>query len=369
MTAAASGPPGTFAGTLHIHVAFDWGDEIDLTTVRKLLRTTAHPLPRRRRTPVSFEYRPLPIRFALPPIGLQLPEIDAAQAPAEATVFDFAGVSVALRVPFALDAGALARLAGELAEPREVVRAVRGAIEPLYQQLLPGIHDALFSALSEEYFVFQLLSGPSLVPAELLHGHSGWVAGLVRLEAGPLSDEEIAEALRQHISYRPDDLFVADWAAAVLLDQDCEETLQAVEFANLQLLEYRHIDNRLDDNLSATYGLTRAKVDRRGPLSWRQHGFALRVLGELKVEANELFERTGNVLKLVGDQYLARLYRMLAKRFHLPQWEASIHRKLEVLEGIYQVLSDQAATFRGEAMELIVIVLIAIEILLALWKH
>ena len=42
-----------------------------------------------------------------------------------------------------------------------------------------------------------------------------------------------------------------DWAAAVLIDQDCEETLQAIEFANLQLLEFRHIDHRLDDRVTA----------------------------------------------------------------------------------------------------------------------
>jgi multiple sugar transport system permease protein len=44
---------------------------------------------------------------------------------------------------------------------------------------------------------------------------------------------------------------------------------------------------------------------------------ALREVGELKVEANGLFERTVNVLKLVGDQYLSRLYRLLAARLHL----------------------------------------------------
>ena len=32
---------------------------------------------------------------------------------------------------------------------------------------------------------------------------------------------------------------------AVLVDRECDETLQTIEFANLQLLEFRHIDNRL----------------------------------------------------------------------------------------------------------------------------
>jgi hypothetical protein len=38
-------------GTLHILVAFDWGDEIDLERVRQLVRAEVYALPRRRRTP------------------------------------------------------------------------------------------------------------------------------------------------------------------------------------------------------------------------------------------------------------------------------------------------------------------------------
>ncbi len=95
----------------------------------------------------------------------------------------------------------------------------------------------------------------------------------------------------------------------------------------------------------------------------------MRAVGELKAEANDLFERTGNVLKLVGDQYLARVYRQLATRFHLAEWEQSIQRKLEVIEGIYQVLSDQAATYRGEVLEIVVVILIVLEIVLALFHR
>jgi uncharacterized Rmd1/YagE family protein len=87
------------------------------------------------------------------------------------------------------------------------------------------------------------------------------------------------------------------------------------------------------------------------------------------VEASNLFERTGNVLKLVGDQYLARLYNLLATRFHLREWERSIRGKLEVIERVYQVLSDQVEAFRGEVLEILVIILILIEILLAIFMR
>jgi hypothetical protein len=358
------------AGKLHVYVAFDWGEEVLLDRARSLVPAETHVLPRRRRTPSSIAYRPPPLRVRLPAREIALPELGPVRASAEATVFDFAAVSLAMHVPFFLPHASLVRLANGLAEPTELVRVARSLLQPLHHQLLPAIQSPSWQDdLSEEYFVFQLPpDDASLSPALALQSHASWLAGLVRLESGPLSSEEVAEALRLYIRYSPDDLFVADWAAAVLIDQDCDETLQTIEFANLQLLEFRHIDNRLDDSLAVAYRVIHALNQSWLPF-WRSHGRSLRVLGELKVEANGLFERTENVLKLVGDQYLARVYRLMAGRFHLQEWEQSILRKLEVGEGVYQVVSDQTDTYRAEFLELIVVVLIVLEVLLALFRH
>jgi hypothetical protein len=367
---ARFGPPTLVAGTLHAYVAFDWGDEVDLERARALVPAEVHPLPRRRRTPTSVVYRPPPLRFHLAPVSLDLPEVGRLEAPGELTVFDFGAVSVALHVPFRQSADCLSRLAGWLAEPSPLLQVARAAVVPLHRQLLPAIHKPQWQDdLSEEYFVFHLPPGAPLPPpATLLESHAAWLAGLVRLESGPLSAEEVAEAVRLHLSYSPDDLLVPDWAAAVLVDCDCDETLHTLEFANLQLLELRHIDNRLDDSLAAAYRLI-SPLSRARLLGWSSHARSLRALGQLKVEANGLFERTGNVLKLVGDQYLARVYRLMARRFHLQEWEQSIRRTLEVDEGIYEVLANQAATYRTELLEVIVIVLILLEVVLAIFRH
>jgi hypothetical protein len=356
-------------GTLHILVAFDWGDEIDLDRVRQLVPAEVHALPRRRRTPTSIGYQPAPLQLTLAPVPLALPGLDAVQATATATVFDFAAVSVALDIPFSLDETALRDLAGWLADPAPIVEAVRRAAAPLFAQVRPAIRDAEWDPqFTEEYVVFEFPPDGSLpAPQALLDPtkpHAAWLAGLARLESGPLSDQQIVEALRLNLSYTPDDLFVADWTAAVLLDRNCEETLEAVEFANLQLLEFRHIDARLDASLAGAYRLVHSVSRTRLPF-WRTHLQPLRLLGELKVEANGLFERTSNALKLIGDPYLARVYRLVAQRFHLETWEQSIERSLEVAEGAYRVVADQAAALRGELLEVLVVLLILVEIVLA----
>jgi uncharacterized Rmd1/YagE family protein len=67
-------------------------------------------------------------------------------------------------------------------------------------------------------------------------------------------------------------------------------------------------------------------------------------------------------LKLLGDQYLARVYRLASQRFHLEAWDASILRKLDTLDSIYGKMSDRATTRRMELLEWIIIVLITISI-------
>lgn len=353
------------AGTLHVFVAFDWGDEIDFERALKLIPPASfQELLRRRRTPTSFSFRPPPIHLGLGPIALVLPEMGNIQAAAGLTLFDFGAVSLALRVPLTLPAESYLRLAGALADPAALVDQARAILTPINHDLLPAIADAQWQTnLSEEYFVFQF--APDDLPCA---AEEAWLAGLVHLEACPLSRDETAEALRVKLSYGPTDLFVPDWSAAVLFDRDCDETLQTIEFANLQLLEFRNIDNRLDQSLADASRIIHPLTRSYLPF-WRVYARPMRQLGELKVEANTLFERTGNVLKLVGDAYLARVYRLVDTRFHLDAWEKNIQRKLEVAEGVYQVVADQAGAFRGEFLESIVVLLILIEIILAFVKH
>jgi hypothetical protein len=323
-------------------------------------------LARRPRTPPAFAYRPAPLRYRLGAVPLSLPELGVVAADADATLFDFGAISTALRVPFHLTLPQLARLAGWLAEPAEVVQASRTALLPLHDRLRPAIAKPDWREdLSEEYYVFELPPGEALNPRTLLETHANWLAGLLLLDAGALSEEEVADAVRLHISYTPQDLLLADWGAAVLVDSNCEETLQVIDFCNLQLLEFRYVDNRLDDILAAAYRQIE-RLTRSWLPSWRAYTRPLRELGELKVDANEVFERTGNVLKLVGDQYLARAYRQLAARFHLGDWEQSIQRKLDTVESVYKVLADQAATARADLLELIIVVLILFEVVMTL---
>lgn len=353
---------------LHVFVASDWGEEIDLPAAARLLPAVSHALPRSARTPPTFQYSPAPLRFSIPPISLRLPEVGDVTASADVTLFDFGAISAALHVPLKLPLARWPQLAGGLEPADPIVAAVQQALRPVFERLGPTIREPRWSTLSEEYFVFEFVPGAGLPePERLLGAQADWLAALVRLESEPLSPSEVTEALRSHMSYAPDDLVVADWAAAVVVDDDCDEVLDTIALANAQLLEFRHLHALLDQQLDASYPLIH-HLARTGLPLWRTHARKLRALGKLKVDASEMLERTSNVLMLIGDQYLARMHQMLASRFHLEGWGASIRRSLNVLESIYQAFSDQSATYRAELLELLIVLMILFEIVSPLWK-
>src|SRR5262249_36546602 len=120
------------SGHLWVFIAFDWGDEVDFNRARQLAPAATLELSRRPRTPSSFAYRPSPLPFPLEARPLPVPGLESPSARiVEATVFDFAAVSVAFQVPFRLTPEGLAELAGRLAEPATVAALSQTAREVL----------------------------------------------------------------------------------------------------------------------------------------------------------------------------------------------------------------------------------------------
>src|SRR5262249_44328696 len=189
---------------VHLDYAFDIGYEIDLERARTLLHGVPGTLPRRKRTPESIRYRPAPLRVPIDAVGVTLPGgVEVTRPPrGELSVFDFAAISLALQFPLRVTPDALLRLAGGLAAPSALHTEVRQAVPPWIERIRPAVVGFELSDLSEEYVLFQVPDAR----ADWLESRADWVAGLVRLEPGPLSRHEVAEATRLSLSYTPDDL-------------------------------------------------------------------------------------------------------------------------------------------------------------------
>jgi hypothetical protein len=159
-------------------------------------------------------------------------------------------------------------------------------------------------------------------------------------------------------AYVRDEVVLVDWFAAMLVGDDMEDERLVLELTVAELLELRDLDEQLDRGIDAAYNLLTRQRSWLASLSTRAAD--LSQVSQLQADAAVLFEGVDNALKLLGDQYLARLYRVASERFHLPQWDVSIERKLRVLDGIYEKMSGRAASRRFEVLEIVIIVLIAL---------
>ena len=350
----------SFRGSGRAFLAFDIGFSVDLEAAAARLPSLPLRVVLRHRGrdyPLGTGTSPLRVsqRRESIQVGslLTLPEI-------ELTLFDFGAVSVCHRFPLALGVEELPALSQALYGNPALLEDARAAVVELVGSLGDAVREPALQPLVEDYVVFRVPAPPEPEsPSSWLEAHARAVAGALRAETDPLSAEEVADAVSLRIAYGERDLTLVDWFAALLVGDEMEDEVAVLEFATVELLALRVLDRTLDQGLEEAARQLRA-APRFHLL--RGRGAAMEGVARLQADAAFLLEGATNPAKLVGDQYLARMYRKVATRFHLAEWGAAVDRKLEALDSAYQKLTDRDATRRLETLEWIIIVLIALSI-------
>jgi uncharacterized Rmd1/YagE family protein len=83
----------------------------------------------------------------------------------------------------------------------------------------------------------------------------------------------------------------------------------------------------------------------------------------------ELVERVENSLKVTDDVFLARVYAQALEQFRERVWRSGIDRKMRIVRDTYDMLNAESIARRSETLEVVVVLLIALEIALALFRH
>ncbi|TWT44705.1 hypothetical protein RAS1_11210 [Phycisphaerae bacterium RAS1] len=361
---AALGPMCVDRGSCRVAFVFDIGQSIDLDHAERLITTfTQRELIRhRRRAPQSFQFSPAPLRMSQEHAALRVGEFCTGPA-VDSVLYDFGAVTVIFSIAIDGSFERLQQLSNDLYDNAELTAAARVVVERLAASIRPAVAKPEVAAFSEDYAIYEI---SSLSPACDVHGliaaRRVQIAQILRSETQPLSEQEISDALACRASYGKGDVTIIDWNAAMIFDRDTEDVRTVLEFANVELLEMRFLDRQLDGALDESY---RVLSRRTGP-RWLLGDYrrTLQRIGRMQVDGTVLFEGVNNALKLLGDQYLARVYRLASERLHVPDWDAGILRKLSSLESIYGKLSDDASIRRMELLEWIIIVLIAVSIAL-----
>jgi hypothetical protein len=351
-------------GVCFVLFAYDAARSISLDQAEQRIReaTQRQTIPHKRRAPSYFEYQPPPLRVNQEPEPVNVPGLPA-RAAIDLMVYDFGAVAVTYAFPIAGPFPDLLQLSEALYDNEPLLADSRLRVDELLKVIGDAALQASVAQLVEDYVIFHIESFSERFDADTFCSiHRRQIAQILRAERQPQSDSEIDDAIAALISYGTHDLTIVDWNAALIVDKEGEDTRAVLEFANVELLEMRYLDQRLDRALDQAYDALSRPSLKNLPRLFGSYGAALRRVAELQVDNAVLFEGVNNTLKLLGDQYLARVYRLVNRRFHLDEWDTSILRKLQTLESIYEKISDQAANRRMEILEWVIIILIAASI-------
>ncbi len=373
-TARTARPEVHVDGEVVVHRLYDVGYEIDLDRASARLAGSA---PERLR-PVRGEAQA--IQIANPPVtvglGAESIPIDESTLDAQlsARVFDFGVISLRARIPLPTCAswGHFAAYGAAAAN----APVWRDLFPRLRAQLVERLGEAVLrpgeSPVTEDYVVFRIdrMTDPSGARVGNDALEDGAIATLLLGETRPLAPNTRREALAQRFSFYEEDLVVITWSAALVVEPVPEDTdvQYVIEFANAQLLELRYYDSLLDRELPRMY-------DR---IEEARHGFHIfgrrysRLLSQLQTrvaETTELVERTENALKVTDDVFLARIYAAALDVFRGRIWRAGVDSKLAIVRDAYSMLNAESQARRTEVLEVIVVVLILFEIVLALVRR
>jgi hypothetical protein len=140
-----------------------------------------------------------------------------------------------------------------------------------------------------------------------------------------------------------------------------------IEYANSQLLEFRHYDARLTRILSELYSLLQAKQ-----AWWRRWRIVRETerLNRLRLDVAELAERGDNSLRLLGDMFYARAFRVISSRIGLTDFRHFVEEKLTTARELYDFFMDHFNHQRTFVLETTVVLILVIELVRSFWiKH
>jgi hypothetical protein len=360
------------AGSILAYRLFDVAYAIDLAKAEQIWARTVRTGSSRGRLTTT---PPKAIAFGVPPVALDMGslELQLPDGPLQATVtarlYDFGVVSIALRVAVT-DLSWTAFSQRLNAIDRAVGLAPATALwTQLMDRVRKGVGDALVrpipSPLEEDYLVGVANAFSEPMTAEALIGRLDLIP-LLSGEQRPLSEGARRDLLRHRYSYYTDDMVVLTWDRAFLYEPRGDtDVIDVLEVANAQLLEMRYYDELLDAELPRMYDLVEATRRRWALPGARRFADLARRLYTMVAEVTELTEKVDNALQVTEDVYLARIYAAALELFRVPTVSAAVDRKLSIIRDTYTALYDEAHSSRSEWLEIVILVLIFVEIVLA----
>jgi hypothetical protein len=348
-------------GSALVLIQFDVCEEIRLDELRKIFGARTAEASFKHQAPGYVRYQRPPVEETLDPLILETGE----RLDGQIKYYDYGVVSLVFELPFSGDWDDLVQLSCRWTSDSNFESLASRIVKEKLKRAAPALVKPYTAEwLQEDYFIFhvrEIAGAPSA--NDLLAAQADRISQVVRGETAILSDGEKQEILQSRISYYPNDLAVIGWNAAFIYDTPAgaETAIQLLQYANSQLLEFRHYDELLTKELEDVYDF----LEKGGTGMWSRWRTA-RAAGKLHtvlLDVNELTERADNAIKFLSDMFSARLYKLAAQKVGVPDYKDLVKEKLQTAEDLYRFMVDQFNQSRAFVLELMVVVILIIELI------
>jgi hypothetical protein len=348
------------SGSVLVLIQFDVCEELRLDQLQQSVsaRTLQQPS-MKHSAPAYVRYQRPPVIGPLEPLMLETGE----RLEGEVKYYDYGVASVIYQLPFSGDWESLVRLASRWVWDVDFASRV----EPIVRQKLEHVASAMVKPykrwLSEDYFIFHVREATDAPSAgEMTRDRGREIAQVVRGDRLVLSDAEMREVLQSQVSYYAADVAVIGWNAAFLYDSTsgAETSIQLLEYANSQLLEFRHYDELLTGILDSVYDLLGQKTGFFARWGLARSATSLHTV---LLDVAELTERADNAIKFLSDMFAARFYKLAASKVGVHDYKDLVAQKLKTAEDLYHDMVEQFNQSRAFFLEVTVVLILLIELL------
>jgi len=353
-------------GLFRLLFLYDVAESFDLGKLRSLLGarggSAEAAFPRRTPGYVRFEEAPImePAEFITVCPGV------SAACPVK--YYAFGAIVIQVELPFECDWNSLVQQGSRWMGATDVEPCVRDLARRRMDQIGAAVTKATEDWLQESYLVVEIheirdAQGKHPEADNLVASHANELVQLIRGETVPLAPKSLEETLQASLSYYPSDLVLVGSHGAVVYDgpEDAAAVTQILEYAKMQLLEFRYYDRFMTRVLAEFY--TALERKRNALLSRWSLPRAAQRFNTIRLDVMDLTERIDNAIKFVSDIYYARIYRLAASRMGVEDYRTLVDEKLKTLGELYESMVDRYNETRSFVLEILVAILAALDVI------
>ncbi len=344
-----------FTGSIYQFYAFDIGDDVHLEKIKNSKN-------------VTIKQRPLSdyLKTYHKPLTIDIKSVSDKAECIYANIHHFGVISFVYHVPFK---GTLTELRDKLNNMYEELQrdSVQDA-KVIFEVIKHAVTQPVFYHLRNKYFVAQINPEPTMIDTAVLRDKfGGTIASALRFEKTNISTFQLEDILESATGYYRNDLVIIDTEAAFVYDKDPQELLDFFEISMVQQLELRYFDKLLDGKLDAIYSRTLKKPSLIAYMPFIGTTYdPISELSKLRVDISVITERLENSIKTVGEAYYSEIYNLLVEKLEIELWKKSIEKKLSIVHEVRTIYQTQVSSIRHDMMNVLIIILIFIETVVAL---